>query len=276
MKKRDTARIKHEKPRGILKAPAAGGKSGLTRYWPAPDLAPFVEHFWVVRWDVREPLAAETVPHPSVHLVLETSGRAEVVGVMNRKFTRLIEGRGRVVGTKFRPGAFRAFVSRPVSDFTNLRPSVTVVFGERARTLARRVLESDDDLKGIAVLEPFLRNLKPRMDESIDLAGRVAARIAEDRSVLRVEQIVSESGVPLRRLQRLFKEYVGVSPKWTIQRYRLLEAAERMAAGVELVGADLALELGYSDQAHFIRDFKRFVGKTPAVYVRERAARGPD
>lgn len=270
MKKRDTARIKHEKPRGILNAPAAGGNSGLTRYWPAPDLAPFIEHFWVVRWDVREPLAAETVPHPSVHLVLETSGRAEVIGVMNRKFTRLIEGRGRVFGTKFRPGAFRAFVSRPVSDFTNLRPSVTEVFGARARGLGRRVLESDDDLCGIAVLEPFLRSLRPRMDESTDLAGRVAARIAEDRSVLRVEQIVAEFGVPLRRLQRLFKEYVGVSPKWTIQRYRLLEAAERMAAGTEIAWADLALELGYSDQAHFIRDFKRFVGKTPAHYVRER------
>lgn len=189
---------------------------------------------------------------------------------MNRKFTRLIEGRGRVVGTKFRPGAFRAFVSRPVSDFTNLRPSVADVFGTRARTLARRVLESDDDLCGIAVLEPFLRSLKPRMNESIELAGRVAARIAEDRSVLRVEQIVSEFGVSQRRLQRLFKEYVGVSPKWTIQRYRLLEAAERMAAGTEIAWADLALELGYSDQAHFIRDFKRFVGKTPAQYARER------
>ena len=276
LKKRDSARIKLEKPRGILNAPATGDGSGLTRYWPAPDLAPFIEHFWVVRWNVPEPLTAETVPHPSVHLVLETSGRAEVIGVMSRKFTRRIEGQGRVIGTKFRPGAFRAFVSRPVSDFTNTRLHVTEVLGEKARNLGPRVFRSDDDLEGIAILEPFLWGLRPRRDESIDLAGRVAARIAEDRGIVRVEQIVSEFGVPSRRLQRLFREYVGVSPKWTIQRYRLLEAAERMAAGTTFAWAELALDLGYADQAHFIRDFKRFVGRTPAHYVRERAAQAAD
>ena len=71
----------------------------------------------------------------------------------------------------------------------------------------------------------------------------------------------------MRQLQRLFKEYVGVSPKWVIQRYRLFDAAERIAAGTIVKGADLALELGYADQAHFIRDFKT-VGRSPADYAR--------
>jgi AraC-like DNA-binding protein len=77
----------------------------------------------------------------------------------------------------------------------------------------------------------------------------------------------------VRQLQRLFKEYVGVSPKWVIQRYRLLDAAERVAAGTIVNWADLALELGYADQAHFIRDFKGLVGRSPAEYAR-RLERG--
>ena len=68
LKERDMVRVKHEKPRGIL-SPRPG--EGLARYWPSDDLAPFVEHFWIVRWNVPEPQIAETLPHPSVHMVLE-------------------------------------------------------------------------------------------------------------------------------------------------------------------------------------------------------------
>ena len=71
-----------------------------------------------------------------------------------------------------------------------------------------------------------------------------------------------------RRLQRLFSAYVGIGPKWVIQRCRLIEAAERLAEGAELDSAALAQELGYFDQAHFIRDFRGIVGRPPADYAR--------
>ncbi|MEO8360687.1 MAG: helix-turn-helix domain-containing protein [Vicinamibacteria bacterium] len=268
MKKSDTARIKTDKPRGILNVRAAEASTGVSRYWPSPDLAPFIEHFWIVRWDLPRPVVAETVPHPSVHMTIETSGRAEIGGVMDSKFSRTIEGKGRVVGTKFRPGAFRPFVGHSVADFTNRTLAISDVFGPRAKSLSIDVLEHDDDLKGAEIIEVFLRALQPVADETMLLTGRIAARIAEDRSITRVDQLVREFDTPARQLQRVFKDYVGVSPKWIIQRYRLIEASERMAAGTVVDWADLALELGYSDQAHFIRDFKRFVGRTPAEYAR--------
>jgi AraC-like DNA-binding protein len=269
LNKRDKPRIKDEKPRGILNVPKPNATNGLSRYWPSPDLAPFIEHFWIVRWDVSTKVVAETVPHPSVHMTIETTtGRAEIGGVRDTKFSRVIEGRGRVVGTKFRPGAFRAFVKQPVADFTNRRAPVSDLFGAVSNRLAAKVLRHDDDLKGISVIEAFLRRQRPKTDATMILCGQVTARIAEDRSITRVEQVVREFGVGLRQLQRNFKEYVGVSPKWIIQRYRLLEAAERMADGTKISGADLAADLGYADQAHFIRDFKSFVGRTPSEYLR--------
>ena len=60
---------------------------------------------------------------------------------------------------------------------------------------------------------------------------------------------------------------VGVSPKWVLQRYRLHEAAERIAEGRDGDWAATALELGYFDQAHFIRDFKALIGASPAQYA---------
>ena len=70
-----------------------------------------------------------------------------------------------------------------------------------------------------------------------------------------------------RSLQRLFREYVGVTPKWVLQRVRLHEAAERMADGDSDCAAALALDLGYFDQAHFIKDFKAIVGRSPSEYA---------
>jgi AraC-like DNA-binding protein len=70
-------------------------------------------------------------------------------------------------------------------------------------------------------------------------------------------------------MQRLFREYVGVSPKWVLQRYRLHEAAARLAEGTPGTWAAVAADLGYSDQSHFIRDFTRAVGLTPGAYAAE-------
>jgi len=78
---------------------------------------------------------------------------------------------------------------------------------------------------------------------------------------------VRSSGVGKRTLQRLFAEYAGVSPKWVINRYRLHAAIERAASGEVVDWTSVALDLGYFDQAHFIRDFEKLVGKTPAQYA---------
>jgi AraC-like DNA-binding protein len=268
LNERDSVRVKHDPPRGILNVRPEQARNGLARYWPSVDLAPFIEHYWIVRWDEPQPRVAETVPHPSVHMVLETSGRSEIVGVMRTRFTRVLEGRGRVVGTKFRPGGFRPFVKPPVSAFTDRHPSLRDVFGSRAAGLGERVLSIDDDREGVAAVESFLRGLEPEADEPMALCAHVAARVADDRSIARVEQLVREFGTGLRRLQRVFGEYVGVGPKWVIQRYRLLDAAERVAAGTFVDWVDLALDLGYADQAHFIRDFRRLVGRSPADYAK--------
>ena len=89
-----------------------------------------------------------------------------------------------------------------------------------------------------------------------------------------MEQLAAASGFTLRMLQRHFRTYVGASPKWVLQRYRLHEANERLKANPGLALADLAAELGYVDQPHFVRDFNAVLGVTPGAYA--KAVRGPE
>ena len=82
-------------------------------------------------------------------------------------------------------------------------------------------------------------------------------------------QLAEASGLPERRLQRMFADYVGVSPKWVMRRARLHEAALRVEAdGPAAVDwAALAADLGYADQAHLTRDFTATIGVPPTRYA---------
>ena len=100
-------------------------------------------------------------------------------------------------------------------------------------------------------------------------AANAVDMITRDASFIRVEQVAAAADLSMRTLQRLFFDYVGVGPKWVLRRARLHEAATRAAAGTPVDWAELAVELGYSDQAHLTRDFTATIGKPPAAYQRE-------
>jgi AraC-like DNA-binding protein len=276
LKKRDMAnrarqyRPKHDPHNGLLNFKASTPLPGYWRYFPSPDLAPYVEHFWTIEWNLPEPALRETLPYPSAHIILEP-GVAQLGGVRTKKFSRVLEGRGRVLGTKFWPGGLRPFLAQPMSAYTDRVLPLHAVFGARARNLDRRALQHADHHAAIAVVEEFLRALQPRADETLALVRATAQRIADDREMKQVEQLAAHVALGVRTLQRLFGDYIGVSPKWMIRRYRLQEAAERMAASVALDWAQIALDLGYADQAHFSRDFKRLIGKSPADYFKTLA-----
>lgn len=86
----------------------------------------------------------------------------------------------------------------------------------------------------------------------------------------RVDDLAHRHHVGVRRVQRLFAEYVGASPKWVIRRYRMQEAAANAAVG-PVSWTRLAADLRYSDQAHFCRDFIANVGVAPSSYARSCA-----
>ncbi|HEX7150238.1 MAG TPA: helix-turn-helix domain-containing protein [Thermoanaerobaculia bacterium] len=258
MVKSDVAR-----PRGVLQG-APQGTMRHVRHEPSPDLAFWVEHYWIVEWDLREPYLAETLPHPSVHLVVDAE-RARIAGVHTGRFTRRLEGASRVFGIKFRPGAFRPILGRPLSTITNRELDPRDFFGD----LGTAIQATPDDQSRIEIAGSFLRQHVPPRDEKVGEVNRIMDLVLDDPEITRVEHLAARGGAGTRTLQRLFNDYVGVSPKWVINRYRLHEVLERIARGAAVDWAAVALDLGYFDQAHFIRDFKKLVGKTPAQYARQ-------
>ncbi len=255
-------------PRGILNLKAGEDKFQLCRRLPATDLALFVAHYWTVTWDLtgKPPHVQETLPHPSVVLVIE-AGRSRIAGVMTGKFSRLLENKGRVFGIKFRPGAFYPFVNRPVSGFTDGALSLQEVFGRDGEQFEKTMLALADEARMVATANAFIRARLPQRDGAISLINNIVDEMAGDRSITRVDDVVRRFRISKRNLQRIFNQYVGVSPKWVIRRYRLHEAVAQLADGNEVDWPQLALNLGYFDQAHFIKDFKAIIAMSPAEYA---------
>lgn len=259
-------------PRGVVGAEGVRRQSPVLRFLPDAPLESLVERFWSISWNLegQPPQVGETLPHPSVYLVIE-AGRSGLAGVNTRRFIRTLEGRGRVYGVKFHPGCFRPFWSAPVRTLTDQVVPLHEAFGPGGATLEAGVIRCGEDVAAaVALLEAFLLERLPPPDARAQLARTLVTRILEDRSLTQAEAVAREAGLSLRSLQRLFVDCVGVSPKWVIQRYRLHDAMERLEGPQPVDLPGLALSLGFFDQAHFIKVFKAFLGRTPTGYVRPR------
>jgi AraC-like DNA-binding protein len=241
----------------------------VARHHPRKSLRAYVDYLWVVRWDVPEPFHQNVLTQPKVHLAAEDD-RLKVYGVSRRLFHRRIEGRGQAIGVAFRPGGFRPFLpdAMRVSALAGLVVNADQLWDVDDRALARRALSAPSDEAMVQVMEDALESLRPQPDPDAERAADLVALIESEPGLRRVDELAARAGLSVRAVQRLFSTYVGASPKWVIQRRRLLDAAEAVHAGTEVVWADVAAHLGYSDQAHLIRDFTAAVGTSPAAYAR--------
>lgn len=257
------------KPIGILRPAISATKFTLTCHAPAPALRYFVERYWIVSWDLRgqAPHVQETLPHPCVNLAVER-GKSRVFGVITGKFSTLLENTGMVFGIKFKPGAFFPFVQSSVSALTDRSVGLGDLFGEAGVALEEAILAQTDEQAMIDRAEQFLCARLPDQDPQVAFISQIVDCIIGNHAITKVDEIATLFDINKRRLQRLFRQYVGVSPKWVIKRYRLQEAADRLADGVAVDWPKLAVDLGYFDQAHFIKDFRTIVSSTPVEYVR--------
>ncbi|NHO28451.1 helix-turn-helix domain-containing protein [Acetobacter farinalis] len=253
--------------RAILSLPA-GISTG--RIVPSADLAPVVEHFWWVRWDTAEELVSEVLPYPSVHIVFEKQD-ATVTGLVSRKFMRTVQGQGEVFGIKFRPAMFRHFDSAPAHTLTDKTVPLDLSVWDRA--CIGMLLASASVAEKAAYAEAALRGIAQTVDPQPGFLRDLVEHVRAAPDMRSVSDLMRVSGLSERSLQRLFREYLGVPPKWVIQRFRLQEAAECLAKGGATLAA-VAAELGYCDQAHFARDFRRVVGLAPRDFLARRQASG--
>jgi AraC-like DNA-binding protein len=259
--------------RGVVGRSASTSMFDLDRWAPSESAGRFVEHFWSVSWDLhgQEPLSNAVITFPSMHITHEwgTDGPRHgfalpntlVHGVVERVFRTTISESGTVIGARFLPGGFAARFGRDAAELTGrVEPVDHELFGGP--------IHLDDTVEAAAAgLDEAIAAHVGDPDPTYTALNALVERMRDDDRLHRVDQVMALSPWSARTTQRVFRRYVGVPVKWVLCRYRLQQAALHIESrpGVDL--ADLAVRLGWYDQAHFINDFRAMLGVTPGEYA---------
>ncbi|MCB9685718.1 MAG: AraC family transcriptional regulator [Alphaproteobacteria bacterium] len=259
MKERDSL-----EPRGAVLDPAAAIHP--SRHAPPEALTPWVRHVWIVRWSLGSHCHVQhTLTVPAVNAVVEAD-TATVSGVWTRRFERALTGEGAVFGVLFHATGFAPVWGGSMHALTDRELPWEDLLGEVAH-LRQGLFAAPDDAAAADVLferlSDRLRGL-PAPDPEVSAWARTAEA---DPTLGKAEALAEVAGVSLRTLQRGFRRHVGWGPKQVLRRHRLLEASHRLAHGESVDLAELALRLGYADQAHLARDFADAVGRPPGRYA---------
>lgn len=254
--------------RGVLNRKTGLKHFNLEKYFPSAELKTFIEHYWIVKWNLedREAYEQTVLSHPSVHLVFERNNTF-IWGVITETFKRVLKGNGEVFGIKFKPAGFYPFIEYDVSYLTDKKLKYNDVFDENVNSIEKDLLRIDKDVDKVTYVDNLFLNLLPEKEYQIKRINKIVNEIINNIQILQVDDITEKCYISKRSLQRNFKKYIGVNPKWVIKRYRLHEAAEQINDGDISSFSQLSQSLGYYDQAHFINDFKSIIGKTPTEYA---------
>jgi AraC-like DNA-binding protein len=257
-----------------------------TAHTPMAPLADFVEYFWSLS-DAPAHAQERIVPSGTLELVVNL--HEDVVRVYDpvdptrcRRFSgAVVSGAYRsyfvidtrehasMVGVHFRPGGARAVLGLPPGELADTHLDLETLWGARARRLRERLCSARTPVERFRILEETLRaslRAAPERQRAVHFA---LERLGRGSSV---GDVAEELSLSPRRFIELFTADVGITPK-LFGRVRRFQRALAMAEQPRVLDwAQLALECGYFDQSHMIRDFVHFSGFSPAALLRHRGA----
>lgn len=249
---------------------------------PHPDLAGEVEHYWFVdhapgeevdlRVDVFVDGRADLILNAGVayHRAVIGGATREVPGsVLDAQRLEPIRitqrGAVRVAGVRFRVGGLAPFARAPLAAWTGATPEPTAVLGPEAGALDAAVRAERDPDALAAVVDAWLLAHR-RVDAATDAVARALAALEADPGRHRVAEVADAAGVGSRQLERLFARLVGIPPATVGRILRFQGTLRTLMADPAIPLGDVASAHGYFDQAHFVREFRRFSGGVPRGY----------
>jgi AraC-like DNA-binding protein len=162
-------------------------------------------------------------------------------------------------------GAYQLF-GLPMSDTTNRVVTLDDIFGHQGRRLSERLQAEPTWEARFAVLDAFLCARLDRARAPSAAVGWAWDRLQETAGNASIADLAAAVGWSRKHLIERFREQVGMAPKLYARLLRFQRVIQLLKRGTPVRWADLALDCGYYDQAHFIRDFRQFAGKTPTDF----------
>ena len=249
---------------------------------PPPPLSEHVERFWICS-DAPPHRRERILPSGTIELVVNLredeiriydpsqpdrcsrfSG-AIFSGTYSRSFVIDPSQHASILGVHFRPGGAFPFLGAPAGELADTHVDLRTLWGSAAVELRERLCAAATPEERFSLLEKALLSRVHRERH----AAVPAALDALEGEEVRIRDVAERVGLSQRRFIQVFADQVGVTPK-LYRRIRRFQRARTLARNVP-EWARVAVDCGYFDQSHLIRDFVEFSGLTPADYLRRQS-----
>jgi AraC-like DNA-binding protein len=247
---------------------------------PSPALSHLIKTYWFLESgnDFTKPGPQRIFPDGCMELIIhfgdaflkQKSGitaqqsSAFVFGQLESHLELIPSSRMGVMGVKFHPQGFSSFTKLPLITIKNQEVSLNDLFGRNACDIHDKIAEAKNALQRVKIMEASLMKEMRRTKISNGVTAFIVNDIHQSRGLLSVGSLVKKYHISEKKLERLFNQQVGLSPKSFSRIVRFQQVFRLVSSSTNLT--ELALNAGYFDQAHFIREFRSFTGLSPRQY----------
>lgn len=245
---------------------------------PIPPLANRIECFWFASSDEPPAAAPERVlPDGCIEWIFhlgapfqrlnragewEIQPRSFVVGELTRFILLQPTGQVATMGVRFRPGGAYRFLPLPVHILTDGFVSTRDIWGRDGRLLEEAVLEARSRRERQQKVEIFLLTQLAYSEPQTRFDAAIGA-VMRSRGQTPVNQIAALIGCSPRQLEREFRAHAGLSPKALARVIRFQNLLWLVGENALRQWSSVALDGGYADQSHMVREFRELTGQTP-------------
>ena len=257
------------------------------KFRPQEILSPFVECYFI--WESQQPLDKEMIiesPPSSYPGIVFNYG--EPYFLQNKKYPRLavpqqfvaglstysfklfLSGRIGIAGIVLKPAALSTLFGLESYEYTEERMDLFTVLKERyVQTYAEKIRQAEGTVDKVRLMEDFLLHHYKLTRPETDYIDHAANVIAESNGMLHMHDLLKESCMSRRTFERRFFRKVGLSPKYYGRIRRIGYVANLIAGKKKVNWPEVFYQAEFFDQAHFIKDFEEFTGRSPQQYLKE-------
>ena len=253
---------------------------GFERIAPRTELTRFIECFWIVDDPDPSPVIQKIIPDGFPEMIfhfgdpylikLNTKWSRQswslLGGQMTNHFFLKNAGVSSILGIKFKPAALSLLFGVDMYALTNRVVSLKQLSHPDITALESLLRGAGDHTERIAASEDYLLNSNIRAVSNEPVINAAVEKIFASNGMVSVAVICKENGCSERQLERMFRKYIGLSPKLYSRIIRFAYIFQVVQVRKEIHGCELGLASGYYDQSHFIKNFKAFAGEGPSGY----------